>query len=425
MIRFRIAILAVLLVTATAAAAQTAVAPPLTSEVIAFIQIHGNNATPEAEVLQLIGLQPGEPFGPDTLKDVQDRLRATGRFEGVEVRKRFASIVDPSRIALVIIVDEHPSSILASEIEGAAPRITRRGTLGNFMVMPIVTAEEGYGLTYGARFAYVGMTGRRSRVSFPVTWGGDKRVAAEFETSMTRGPLSRVEVGTSLLRRKNLGYGGDEDRGRVWFRAERAVSILRFGGTAAWEHVSYGGADDALKSAGGDVVLDTRSDPTMARNAVYARAAWTRISRRAGAPIDRIATEAHGYLGLYRQMVLAARIERDSANQPLPPYLQPFLGGWSTLRGFKAGSFADDRRVSASLELRLPVSSPLSVGRAGFSIFYDVGTTYAYDQRFRDQALHRGAGVGAWWSMTVLRLGMAVARGEGNTRVHFTGGLTF
>jgi hypothetical protein len=50
---------------------------------------------------------PGDPFTPGTLDAVRRRLIDTGRFEGIEVRRRYASIADPSQIALVIIVDEH------------------------------------------------------------------------------------------------------------------------------------------------------------------------------------------------------------------------------------------------------------------------------------------------------------------------------
>jgi DNA-binding NarL/FixJ family response regulator len=50
------------------------------------------------------------------------------------------------------------------------------------------------------------------------------------------------------------------------------------GTTARWEHVEFLDADESFSQIGADVVLDTRPDPVLPRNAVYARAAWDRIA---------------------------------------------------------------------------------------------------------------------------------------------------
>ena len=111
---------------------------------------------------------------------------------------------------------------------------------------------------------------------------------------------------------------------------------------------------------------------------------------------------------------------------PLPPYLQPLLGGMSNLRGFKAGAAAGDTLVAGSVEVRAPLTSPLSIGKFGVNAFVDVGTVYDNGQRLGDQTLRRGIGGGVWFSAAFLRLNLAVAHGIGaTTRVHFGAGVSF
>src|SRR5438105_7779828 len=68
------------------------------------IRIHGNVATPDDEIRRLAGVEIGGVVEPDTPAQVAARLRAAKRFDRVEVLKRFASIADPTRIVLVLIV---------------------------------------------------------------------------------------------------------------------------------------------------------------------------------------------------------------------------------------------------------------------------------------------------------------------------------
>src|SRR5438093_607715 len=150
------------------------------TEVVAEVRIQGNVATPDEEVLRLAGITLGMPVEPDTPSVVAERLRATKRFERVEVRKRYASIADPSRIVLVVLVDEGPVAIERTGDPARPTRVVRRRRL-NLLFLPVVTGEDGYGLTYGVRLAAPDRLGPDSRVSFPMTWGGEKRAAVEVE----------------------------------------------------------------------------------------------------------------------------------------------------------------------------------------------------------------------------------------------------
>ena len=181
--------------------------PPQAGEVIAEVRLHGNQITPDDELLRLAGVVVGAPFTPATLEDVADRLRRTGRFQDVQVLKRFASITDPSRIVLVLIVNEGAVDIEVPD-DGGPARVVRRRALTNLLVLPILLVEDGYGATYGVRLAYAGMAGRRSRLSFPLSWGGFKQAAVEFDRTFVAGPLSRVEAGrASGSRQPFSGWG--------------------------------------------------------------------------------------------------------------------------------------------------------------------------------------------------------------------------
>jgi outer membrane protein assembly factor BamA len=402
--------------------------PQQAQEVLAEIRVHGNHVSSDEEILKIAGLKIGEPITATTVTDVRNRLRAANRFDDIDVLKRFASISDPTRIVIVIIVNEGPVRIELPPVNlpDEPVRVTRRRGLRNLMFMPILDGEDGYGFTYGARVAHVGLVGERSRVSFPLTWGGLKRAGAEFEHSFRSGPLTRVEVGGALQRRRNPAFEENDDRKRVWGRAERAFGDVRLGATGAFQRVTFAGTTDDLRSFGADVAFDTRLDPVLPRNAVFAQASWERVNFASGGATNRTRYDARGYLGVFRQVVFVARVVREDADRPLPPYLRSLLGGWSSLRGFKAGSFHGDTLVTGSAEIRWPISSPLSVGKLGLSVFADTGTVYDKGQRFRDQTLRTGIGGSVWLTLAAFRMSLAVAHGRGaDTRVNFGGGLTF
>lgn len=411
---------ALLMLTGGAPAAQA-------REVVAEVRVHGNHLTSDTELLELSGLVPGAPFLPGTIADVTARLRATGRFDDVEVLKRFASIADPTRIVVVIIVNEGPVRIRIGDGPDAAPEVVPRRGLRNLMFLPILDAEDGYGLTYGVRFAFVDVGGDTGRVSFPVSWGGRRQAGIEYDRSIARGPLSRVQVGGSLERRTNPFYDEDDSRRRVWARGERQIGDVRLGAGAAWERVAFGAVEDEVATFTADVIYDTRLTPILPRNAIYARAAVDRVSV-SDAARDLVLThlDLRGYVGLPGQAMVELRARHDDGNGVLPPYLKPLLGGRSSVRGFATGSEAGDSLVAGSAEVFLPLTSVLSAGRFGVSGFLDVATVYDYGERSRDQRFRLGAGGSIWVAITSLRLSLSVARGrEGDTRVHFGGGAGF
>jgi len=406
----------------------TQAAPAQPAEVMAEIRVHGNHVTPDTEIIALSGIAIGAPVTANTVAQVRRRLKASGKFEDVDVLKRFASIADPSKIALVIVVNEGAVRVdfeQGPDGESIAV-IKRRGGFRNLMYLPILNAEDGHGLTYGVTASLANVLGERSRLSVPLSWGGTRRAGLEVEKNFVSGPVTRVEVGAAIQRRTNPAFDEDDDRERVWARAERAFSIVRLGSTLGWQTVTFGPISNEMTSVGADVTFDTRLDPAYPRNAVFATAAWERLAFTSGASLQRTNLDGRGYLGLLGQSVLAVRVLRQGANGPQPAYLKPLLGGWSSLRGFEAGAFVGDIVLAGSAELLVPISSPISVARLGISVFVDTGVAYDFGQRLKDQVNQTGIGGSVWMTATVFRVSLSVAHGRGaGTRVNFGGGLTF
>jgi surface antigen Omp85-like protein/surface antigen-like variable number repeat protein len=403
-------------------------------EVITAIQIHGNTLTPDDEVRRLAGVAAGTPFGPDTIDRVTEQLHATGRFKSIDVLKRFASISDPSQILLVIVVDEGPVHIEMTGDPAHPTRVVKsRGP--RLLFLPVLGAEDGYGASYGVRLALPDPAGKRSRLAFPLTWGGVKRAGAEFEKRLPGAPIDRVTAGAAVSRITNPFFERDDDRVRAWARGEREiVHGLRVGGTGGWQRASFDTLEDEFVQVGADAIVDTRVDPSLPRNAVYLRSAWDHLQfldhatdrAHTTGGRNRVDLDARGYVGLFRQNIFALRAQRQDSDRPLPPYLQPLLGGMASLRGFRAGTAAGDTLVATSAELIVPLSPALGIGKVGVSGFVDYATIYAKGERLADQTMQRGIGGSVWFTAAFVHFSVAVAHGRGgSTRVHVGGDVSF
>ncbi len=391
-------------------------------EVLREIRVHGNYTTADAEVTRLAGLALGQPLPPSAIADARVRLERSGRFVAIDLRKRYRSLDDPTDVALVIVVQEYP-------VPDATPAPLRplRRTFGSAMFMPVLNFTDGYGLTYGGRVSFVEGLGRASRLSVPFTWGGSKRVAAEFERPITGGSADAITATLSLSRRTNPRYEIDDDRHEATLGAWRAVAgPLRVGGHVGFTTVGFGNLSDRFVQYGANAVLDTRADPSFPRNAVYVAAGLDHLAFRQTAPANRLRVDARGYVGLVGQAVLSARVQTVRADVSLPPYERLLLGGSDSLRGYRAGTFDGDSVLAGSLELRIPTSSPLSFARSGVDVFADVGTAWDHGARFRDAVFHPGFGGGVFLIASVFHLNADVGvRRGGGVRLHVMSGVKF
>ena len=398
-------------------------------ETITAIEVHGNTATSDEEIRKLTGLAIGAPFAPSTVDDATARLEATRRFQRVEVLKRYASIADPGQILVVVIVDEGAVHIEMTGDPSHPTRVVRDRNL-KLLFLPVVSHEDGYGIAYGAQMTRRDPAGSQSRLSIPLTWGGDKRAAVEFDKILDSVAVGRVLAGGSISRRTIPFFDQDDDRARVWVRGERDVMPrLRVGGTAAFEHDAFADERDSFVQTGADVTVDTRIDPILPRNAVFVRAGVDRFAFGGGSArgsVNRLEVDARGYVGLFGQNILAVRGFRTDSDAPLTPYLKPLLGGLANLRGFAAGTAAGDTLVATSAEVIVPLTSPLSIGKVGVSAFVDAATAYDKGSALADQTWKQGYGGGVWFTAAFLRLTVVVAHGRGSsTRAHVGANLSF
>lgn len=294
------------------------------------------------------------------------------------------------------------------------------------MFMPVLHSEDGYGFTYGARISFVDLLGQRSRITVPLTWGGERQGRVQFERAFRSGPIERVTGEFGIGRRENPHYEVGDTRVSLGARIESAPARwFRLGAAGRRDDVSFGDLKDTVSRYGGDVTIDTRVDPAFPRNAIHVSGGIDRVTFDTG-HANQKRLDARGYVGLFRQMVLAVRGLSVTSDEPLPIYEHNLLGGAANLRGYEAGDQAGDNLGAASAELRIPITSPLNVGRFGVKAFVDWGTVYAVGEKLSGQAFERGIGGGVYLHLTIVSLSLDVARSDtGNTRFHFGMGVTF
>ncbi len=393
-------------------------------ERIVDIRVQGNTITAEADIVRMAGVEPGTEITPQTIEAVEARVRAGGRFERVEVLKRFASIADPTQIVLIILVDE--GRITVERQDGQPPRAVRR-RFPPIMWLPLLGSEEGYGFTYGALATVQSPFGPGTRISFPVTWGGERRAGVELEKRATTGRVTRLRGAASVVSRHNPAYERNELWQQAWIRGDREiVRALRAGAWTGIDFVTFANRDDRIFRTGLDVTLDTRVDPMLSRQAVYVRTSVERLGMREGDSPLRTLVDAQAYVGGPWSTTIVVRAYRNGANRPLPPYMKVLLGRDSTLRGFPPGIEAGDTTAAGTIEVRWPITSPLRLGKLGLRAFVDAATVYDADERMADQHFGRSVGGGVWFYLTVIRLAFDVAHGSiGTTRAQVSTGLLF
>jgi outer membrane protein assembly factor BamA len=372
-------------------------------------------------VIGLSGLKPGDTATEARLAEAAQALRQSNRFEGVDVRKRFRSIDDPSDILVMIVIDER-AGVSADDLTPGFGTRMRSAMLW----LPIFNYADGYGLTYGIRPAFADPIGEDSRLSFPLSWGGERRAGVELERSF-HDQRTRAGVAFWVNQHENPAFDVPDLRQQVRFEADHAVvKWMRVGASARIAHVEFGDEYSARHTAGGPhVTFDTRVDPLFPRNSIHARIGWEAIAFESGSA-GQLTTDARGYIGLLRSTVLALRGQLVRSDGPLPEAEQPLLGGADTLRGYRAGHRAGDSLAALSAELRVPLTSPLRVSQLGVKGFIDAGTVWNAGTRLADQRFERGVGGGVFLSAAVAIFDLDIAwPQDGKPRVHFSMGVSF
>jgi hypothetical protein len=403
-------------------------------EIVREIRVHGNAAIADAEVLKIAGITVDAPLAGDAVAAIEKRLKDSGWFETVQVRKRYRSIDDPTDVAIVLVVHERPS-VRVSQTTGAPTKDPFHVFKRRTMFLPILSYADGYGFTYGVRFSWSDLLGLGERISTPLTWGGTRRAGVEVERTFKSGPLTRVFTSASIYQRENPAFqlepdddGTDDRRMELRGRAERHFAHLLFTGVEATRaQVEFGPNPEVQQwTLGADAAIDTRGDPSFPGNAVYLFAGWNELHVPDTDRINRYTLDGRGYLRLFRQPVLAGRVLYQKADAPLPLHERYLIGGSSTLRGFGTGDFNGDKTLAASAELRIPITSVISGAKLGLNVFTDAAKTAEFNGRLKDRQWEQSAGAGVFLIASVIKLNLDVAKAfDGGTRVHFSSGFSF
>ena len=386
------------------------------------IRVHGNHATPDADILAISGLRTGDPASDERLRAAEQALKESGRFDGAQVLKRFRSLDNPADILVMILVEERP----AVTPEDLTPGPFRRLRAGQ-QWLPILNYADGYGFTYGVRTSFRGIAGSRSRLSVPLSWGGERRAAAELERPFERGPVSVVRGALAINRRVNPHYEQADMRTGLRLEAERRLtSWLRAGGDGRLERVDFGGADARHSAVGRPSDAGHADRPVVsAERGVGARRAGNAWRSRPAMPIascsTRAATWAWGAPACWR----CARRRRGPGRRCRRPNSRCSAAA-PRCAGTAPGHRAGDSLAAVSAELRVPINPPLSIGRFGVKGFVDAGTVWSSGTRLSEQPWDRGIGGGVYLGAAVFMLDVDVAwPEEGSARAHVSLGVSF
>ncbi len=359
------------------------------AEVIEEVRVHGNRRVTAQEIISIAAVSAGVQLEPDTPDEIKKRLIDTGRFDSVEVAKHYRSLTATDQVVLLITVVE---------------KKTLRDKL-KFSRLPRQVDNEYGWPSVGFSLSLVDAFGAGERISFPFTFGGLNRAAVEAEfPDVLPGRVFHSSVAVSSRRNPHYKVWDVRKETLAGVRREFGSFLLDFQG--GWTGVDFGGwtgvdvrhLNDRFFTYGARFAYDTRGVQSIPRDAVYLGLAWNRMALTERRPdLNRYQVDARGYKGLWGQAVLASQVRYDTADGRLPDYERPVLGGPLTLRGYQPGQFVGDTRLISSVELRLPLSSPMAMRhQAGVLLFWDAGTVLESGQSLRDARIRHGIGPGVF-----------------------------
>jgi outer membrane protein assembly factor BamA len=385
-------------------------APQESGEVIADIRFRGNYSIPDEELLAAAGVRGGDPLTATTLAEIEQRLRAYEGVGDVQILKRYRSMTATGDVVLLVNIREHV------------------GVSEKFMFLPVFTWTDEYGVTFGARFATVDLLGLGEKLSFPLTWGGERRAATEISFDLDRTAISRVDGGFGIMQRKNPHYEIPDRRYGPWAEAIKRWSIVEVGASARYDDVTFGDQGDNQLQVGVHAAIDTRQDELLPRNAFYIGGAWDHLKLfDADQGFQRYTVDLRGYKSFVGRTILATQAYYRGADGRLPDWERPFLGGAQTVRGYDAGAFVGDNIALLSAEWRVPLTPPAPVGLVGLNFFFDSGTVYDYGTALGSARFVNGFGGGMYFFIAFVGLQIDVSYGLQSDEVHldFSTGFRF
>jgi len=371
-------------------------------ELIAEIRFRGNYSITDEQLLEATGVQIGDPLTAATLATIEERLGAFDGVGSVEILKRYRSMTDPGEVVLLINIKEH---VAVSE---------------KFMFLPIFTWTDEYGIAFGARFATVDLMGADERLAFPLTWGGERRAAAEISFDLDNAAITRVGGGFGIMQRENPHFEVADRRISGWAEAAKRWGVFEIDGNVTAASVDFDDIAENQVEFGVGAKIDTRQDALMPRDAFYIGAAWDHLELfDSDQSFNRYTVDLRGYKTFIGRTIIAAQGFYRSADGRLPDWERPFLGGAATVRGYDAGEFIGDNIVLLAAEWRVPLTPPVPVGLVGLNLFFDSGAVYDYGTPLREARFKSGVGGGIYFFVAFVGLQIDVAYGLESEEFHF------
>ena len=392
-------------------------------ETVVDVRVHGNHSIPDGEVLALAGVAVGDAVDEGVVAAITRRLEASGRFEAVEVRKRYRSLTATDRIALIIVVRERPRASIRNPWCGRSPGSPPSPCSCRSCATTRATGcRTARGSASWTRWAGgVGSRCRRPGVgtgAWQWTWSG--RCPAAWSTAYE--PVGPMEAGHIRISGSRIAARGP---------GSASIASCGTGFGRAWKRpgkeVGFVGPSERLTRLTVGVEYDGVSAGAFPRDDVKLRAAVERVAITGwSSSVVRPRIDAQAFKGVGGQAVLATRFLFEGASAALPPYEKALLGGGGSLRGWRVGARVGDRLAAASVELRLPLGSPIAMGNAGVRIFYDTAAAYDVGRSLSDQRLLKGAGGGVFLTVPFGSLHLDAGHDfRGSVRVHAGAGLGF
>lgn len=326
--------------------------------------------------------------------------------------------------------------------DGFFPRVGMGIEGGGFALGPGYRKTRLFGglldVTASAAMSIRQYRGADAAVAAPRLWQGRGffEIAARYrdapvETFFGFGPGSSQGARVTFAWRETAVNGTFGIRPAGWFtvgaRLERLAATTEIDGpppdgsrTAMAGAVPAGGAATELLVSEVFVGIDYRKPRANARTGGSYRLSFRRHQdRHHQHTFDRLDADLRQYVSpFYGQRTLALRafasLSDPRAGQEVPLYLQPTLGGGSSLRGFPHHRFRDRNVLLLQVEYRWDVWPFLQA-----ALFYDAGTVASRPESLRLAALEHDYGLGLrFGSDRAMFLSTDVAFGSGEgTRI--------
>jgi outer membrane protein assembly factor BamA len=389
---------------------------------IETVDVEGAARTKPDVVVRMSGLEPGQPYRGDMLRDAYFRLKGSGVFSDVQYPKLRVS-PDGHGVDAVLVVDEAPRSNSFSGVLGYAAE----EETGNKQVSGLVQL----------RMNNIGGTLKDLHVFWSNDGHGRRDIRLKFQDRFFLGRMFTAgatleQVGQdTLFTWQSVGIEAGRPAGRlgrnligfgIGFHADRNVfsngSLLR-----SWRYRTSGSVSltrgDVRRNTFGDI--ETRL--TLARKRSYFRD----DAESLGVNQYIVEINAEGSAGLSERLSLYLGLSYRGleSDEPLVPVSEQFyIGGARTLRGYRENQFHGRRAGFSRAEMRLG-----STSRENLYLFFDTGYVLQEspaapeaDLVLRNDLLKYGYGFGLRTHSQVGVIGLSFGFGDevslGRAKVH-------